>query len=199
MMAAKRAQPTPTSAPCPQQGFTLVEMLVTLMLFGIIATVATTLTVSATRSFAATDTALAGVTQLEGTRAVLAADLGQAAQRPSVAADGKPMPAFVLTPDGFVLVRRGLSAALPNVEKVAWGFDGQSLLRQTFPAIDFAGPGEPMLMVPGVKAIRFRVAGPQGWQDSWAPDRPEALPRAVEMTLVRADGRPVTMKFLVAA
>jgi len=182
-----------------EKGFTLVEMLVTLLLFGIIATVATTLTASATRSFAATDTALAGVTQLEGARAVLAADLGQAAQRPSMAADGKPMPAFLLTPDGFVLVRRGLSGALPNVEKVAWGFDGQGLMRQTFPAIDFAGPGEAMLMVPGVKAVRLRVAGPQGWQDSWKPDRPEELPRAVELTLIRQDGRPVTMKFLVAA
>lgn len=182
-----------------EQGFTLVEMLVTLLLFGIIASVATTLTASATRSFAATDTALAGVSQLEGARAVLAADLGQAAQRPSMAADGKPMPAFLLTADGFVLVRRGLAGALPNVEKVAWGFDGEALMRQTFPAIDFAGPGQPILMVPGVKAVRLRVAGSQGWQNSWAPDRPEDLPRAVELTLVRADGRPVTMKFLVAA
>ncbi len=191
--------PTPPGEAQAEHGFTLVEMLVTLLLFGIIASVATTLTASATRSFAATDSALAGVSQLEGARAVLAADLGQAAQRPSMAADGKPMPAFLLTADGFVLVRRGLAGALPNVEKVAWGFDGTALMRQTFPAIDLAGPGQAILMVPGVKAVRLRVAGPQGWQDSWRPENPEDLPRAVEITLVRADGRPVTMKFLVAA
>jgi general secretion pathway protein J len=182
-----------------RNGFTLVEMLVALMLFGIIATVATALTVGATRSFAATETALASVTSIEGARAVLAADLGQAAQRPSLAADGRPMPAFVLTPDGFVLVRRGLSGALPNVEKVAWGFDGQSLLRQTFPSIDTALPGRATVMVAGVSAIRLRVAGPQGWQPGWAPQKPEDLPRAVEITLVRADGVPIVMKFLVAA
>ncbi len=182
-----------------QRGFTLVEMLVALLLFGIISTVATALTVGATRSFAATEGALADVTNLEGTRAVLAADLGQAAQRPSLAADGKPMPAFVLTPDGFVLVRRGLSGSLPNLEKVAWGFDGRSLLRQTFPAIDLAPPGRAMVMVPDVRAVRLRVAGPNGWQDGWTSPKPEALPRALEITLVRGRGAPVTMKFMVAA
>ena len=182
-----------------ESGFTLVEMLVAVLLFGIVASVATALTVSATRSFAATDGALSSLSNLEGTRAVLAADLGQAAKRPSLAADGSRMPAFLLTPEGFVLVRRGVGGVLPNVEKIAWGFDGERLLRQPFPAIDGAPPGPAVVMLPGVKAIRIRVAGQQGWQESWAPLRPDDLPRAVEITLVRADGLPVTMKFLVAA
>lgn len=190
----------PAAETRPQEaGFTLVEMLVAVLLFSIIATVAAALTMSATRSFAATDTALSAISNLEGTRAVLAADLGQAAKRPSLAADGKRMPAFFLTPEGFVLVRRGVGGVLPNVEKVAWGFDGDKLLRQTFPAIDGSPPGEAVVMLPGIKAIRIRVAGPQGWQDGWAPGHAEELPRAVEITLIRADGLPVVMKFLVAA
>jgi general secretion pathway protein J len=192
--AGTRAVPPPTAA-----GFTLVEMLVALLLFGIIASVATALTAGATRSFAATDSALAGITDLEGARAVLAADLGQAAQRPSVAADGRPLPAFLLTPQGFVLVRRGLTGSLPTVEKIAWGFDGRALLRQTFPAIDGTAPGPAVVMVPGVRAVSLRVAGPDGWATDWRPSTPEQLPRAVELTMVRADGIPVTLKFLVAA
>lgn len=188
-----------TPSRCRQAGFTLVEMLVAVMLFGIVASVATALVISATRSFAATDSALASLSNLEGTRSVLAADLGQAAQRPSLAADGSRMPAFLQTAEGFVLVRRGVGGVLPTVEKVAWGFDGDSLLRQTFPAIDSAPPGPAVVMLPHVKAIRIRVAGPLGWQDKWAPGRAEDLPRAVEITLIRADGRPVTLKFLVAA
>lgn len=113
-------------------GFTLVEMLVALLLFGIIASVATALTMASTRSFAATDGALASLLSVEGARSVLAADLGQAARRPSLAADGKPMPAFTLLPEGFVLVRRGVGGTLPTIEKIAWGFDGSRLLRQTF-------------------------------------------------------------------
>lgn len=180
-------------------GFTLVEMLVALMLFGIIASVATALTISATRSFAATDGALASLLSVEGARSVLAADLGQAAHRPSLAADGKPMPAFLLTAEGFVLVRRGVAGTLPTVGKVAWGFDGSRLLRQTFPAIDGAPPGPAMEMVAGIRAIHLRVADDRGWHDTWRPARPEDLPRAIEITLVPQDGSPILMKFLVAA
>lgn len=190
---------TAPQTPARAAGFTLVEMLVAVLLFGLIASIAAALTMSATRSFARTDGVLASISNLEGTRAVLAADLGQAARRPSLAADGSRMPAFLLTPEGFVLVRRGVGGVLPNVEKVAWGFDGESLLRQTFPAIDGSPPNPPVVLLPGIKAIRIRVAGPQGWQDEWKPQRAEDLPRAVEITLIRADGLPITMKFLVAA
>ncbi|MFN3371093.1 MAG: type II secretion system protein GspJ [Sphingomonadaceae bacterium] len=180
-------------------GFTLVEMLVAVLLFGIVASIAAALTGSAARSFATSDTALARVSDLESARALLAADLGQAAPRPSLAADGRILPAFTLLPEGFVLVRRRPEGAVPAIEKVAWGLVDGRLVRQPFPAIDGAEPAGAIEIVPGVEAIRLRVAGPEGWTDHWAPARPEALPRALELELVRADGLSVTMKFLVAA
>lgn len=181
-----------------EAGFTLVEMLVSLLLFTIIATIATALTMGATRSFAATETALASLSNLETTRAVLAADLGQAAQRPSLGADGSPMPAFILTPEGFVLVRRR-AGVLPEVEKVAWGFIDGQLLRQPFPSVDGSAPGQPVVMATGFGGIRLRVATEQGWQERWEPQNPEDLPRALEVTLLRPDGLPIILKFLVAA
>jgi general secretion pathway protein J len=185
--------------PLREAGFTLVEMLVSLLLFGIIASVATALTVGATRSFAASDTTLATVQGMETTRAVLAADLGQAARRPSLAADGKPMPAFTLTPTGFVIVRHRPGGVLPEIEKVAWGFEEGRLLRQGFPAVDGAEPGEALVMQSGLAAVRIRVAGAGGWQEGWAPARPDELPAAVELTLLRSDGVPIILKLLVAS
>jgi len=183
----------------PEAGFTLVEMLVSLALFGIIAIVATALTTGASRSFAASEVALAGLTSLDRARSLMAADLGQAAERPSLAADGRPMQAFTLTPSGFVMVRRGVSGLLPSVQKIAWGFDGKQLLRQSFPTVDASNPGPPTILVPQVQAVKLRVADKQGWREDWAPEKPEQLPRAVELTLLRADGLAITMKFLVAA
>ncbi len=180
-----------------QSGFTLVEMLVALLLFSIIATIATAMTGSATRSFAATETALASISDLEAARALLAADLGQAAPRTSIAADGAPMPAFMVTGDGFVLVR-ARPDGMPAVEKVAWGLVDGRLLRQPFPSIDGAPPGQPVVIAQNVAGISLRVAGERGWQDGWNPANAEELPRALEVTLFRSNGAAVTMKFLVA-
>jgi general secretion pathway protein J len=185
--------------PAAERGFTLVEMLVSLLIFGIIAAIATALTTGATRSFAASSGALASVSDLETLRALLAADLGQAARRPSLGAEGAPMPAFTLTPTGFVLVRFRPGGMAPEIEKIAWGFEDGRLLRQPFTAIDGGAPGPAIAVASGFAAVRLRVADARGWQEGWAPPSPDALPRALELTLVRADGIPITMKFLVAA
>jgi general secretion pathway protein J len=185
--------------PPRERGFTLVEMLVSLLIFGIIASIATAMATGATRSFAASQGALGTVTALDDMRTILAADLGQAARRPSLGADGKPMPAFTLTPDGFVLTRYRAEGVLPAVEKVAWGHADGLLLRQPFPAIDGAPPGDATPMIKGIAGARFRVMTDSGWSDSWAPSDPADLPRAVELTLVRQDGVPITLKLLVGA
>lgn len=189
----------PMHGNCAEGGFALVEMLVALLLFGILSAIATALTVTSTRSFAATDAQLAQLTSIETARSVLSADLGQALPRPSLAADGKQLRAFTLTPYGFVMVRGGLSGVLPNMEKIAWGFDGQRLLRQTYPAIDGAASGAAVVMLTNVRAVQFRVAADNGWERQWRPRRIENLPRAVEITLSMNDGSTTQMKFEVAA
>jgi len=183
----------------PESGFTLVEMLVSLLLFGIIAVIATGLTAGASRSFATSETALAGIQTLDRTRSLLASDLGQAAERTSVGANGAPLQAFTLTPTGFVLVRRGVIGISPSVQKIAWGFEDGTLRRQSFPAIDSSAPGEASIMVAELQSVSLRVATKSGWQAQWQPERPEQLPSAVELTLVRSNGIPVTLRFLVAA
>jgi general secretion pathway protein J len=181
------------------QGFTLVEMLVALIVFGIVATVATALTLGATRSFAATDARLSGLQALERARTLLAADLGQAAERSSFAADGRPMPAFTLTPQGFVIVRRGVSDALPSVRKIGWGFDGEALMRQEFPAVDGAAPGVATRILGDIRGVKVRAFSAGAWRERFEPEAREALPDAIELTIEPRDGEPFTLKFLVAA
>jgi general secretion pathway protein J len=129
-----------------EQGFTLVEMLVALAIFSIVASVGVALTSGALAATARSGAALETVGEVERLRRALAADLGQAAPRISLSVSGQPLPAFTLTPEGFVLVRRGVTGLQPSVQKVAWGFDGSRLLRQTWPRVDGAEPGPAVVM-----------------------------------------------------
>lgn len=182
-----------------ERGFTLVELLVALMLFSLIALVATTMTASATRSFATSQTALSSLSEVETIRTLLGADLGQAARRPSLAADGKPMPAFTLTESGFVFVRRRSEAAVPELEKISWGLVDGQLLRQPFVTIDSGPPGDAVLIADGISSVSIRVADDNGWSSAWTPQDPDDLPRAVELTIMQRSAPPVTMKLMVAA
>lgn len=191
----------PSPAPFPPRpgarGFTLVEVLVAFLLLAVVATVATLLTGSAVQAFARAETATAALQRLEETRALLASDLGQAVPRLSLGQSGERLQAFTLTPSGFVLVRGG-AAGGPAVRKIAWGHDGSHWLRQAWPAVDGAAPGASTVMLAGIREVRIRVDAGQGFADRWEPREPQALPRAVELTLVPEGRPPVTLLFLVA-
>ncbi|QMW21741.1 type II secretion system protein GspJ [Sandaracinobacteroides saxicola] len=178
-------------------GFTLVEMLVALALFSLIAGVATLLTLGSARGTAAAGVAMAGSTQLLRTRALLAADLAQAAQRPVLADNGAVVPAFVLTPNGFVLTRRGVAGVTPSMQRIAWGWNGRALVRQGWPRLDGAAPGGASIVLDAVRGVRTRVATDKGWQDGWQAETPDALPRAVELTLLLDGGRAVVMRLAI--
>ncbi len=193
------ASPSLRRRSCGAEGFTLVEVLVAFLLLAVVATVVTLLTGSAVQAFARAETATAALQRLEQTRALLASDLGQAAPRLSLGQSGERLQAFTLTPSGFVLVRRGAAGTGTPVRKIAWGHDGSSWLRQSWPAVDGAAPGASTVMLAGVREVRIRVDGGRGFTDRWEPREPQALPRAVELTLVPEGRPPVTLLFLVAA
>lgn len=181
-----------------EQGFTLIELLVAFALFSGLAVAATLLSGSALSTFARSETALASSDALVRARSLMAADLGQAAPRISRDPEGAKIQAFTLTPTGFVLVRRGVSGLVPPLQKIAWGHDGERLLRQSWPSIDGALPGPATPLLTGIREVRFRVDAGQGFVDQWLPPEPQALPRAVELTLIPEAGAPIVMLFLVA-
>lgn len=181
-----------------EAGFTLVEMLVALSLFALVAGIGTLMAFTAARSHVATGARLASAQALLRARAILTADLAQAAPRVTHADTGATLPAFMLTRTGFVLVRRGVAGVLPSVRRVAWGWDGARLVRQSWATLDGGAPEPPVTLLTGVTGVRVRVATTAGWSDAWRPQRPQDLPRALELTLGR-DGGAVTLRLLVAA
>lgn len=150
---------TPTTV---RSGFTLVEALVALMLFGLIAAAGTAvLSVSIDNRFAvraATDRT-AG---LQRTRSLLKADLGQATSRRTRDRNGEPHPmalAGATAPGDPVLIvtRAGWSnadgAGRSSLQRVEYRLVGDRLERRVSPFLDGSRPGPPQLLLTGVTGL----------------------------------------------
>lgn len=192
--------------PFADRGFTLVELMVALLVFGMIAAAGASLLGFSVRAQGAGAARLDDISGVERTVAILSADCAQAVDRPMRDANGTPLPAF----DGeggstaapmLRLVRGGWTNldqdARPGLQRVEYRVENGALLRTAWPELDGAAPLPPAVLLPHVRAavLRYRYAG--AWTGRWDGAGGVALPQAMELTLVRDDGRRWTVLFLV--
>lgn len=178
---------TPHS-PAAQSGFTLIELLVGLFLFGVMAAAGTLMLGSAVQAGDSSRTLLNDAQAQIRLRALLTADASQAAPRPWRDGEGRIHPAFS-TGDGalFTLVRRGWrnpdGAPRASLQRVSWVIEGGNLVRRAAPMLDGDAPATETVLASGITGARLRLRDRAGWQDRWDNAAPEALPRAIELTL----------------
>lgn len=200
-----RALAKPPSRP-RTAGFTLIEVLVALAIFAVLATGAVTLLSSTLDSQSATEDRMARLAAFERARALLSADLGQAADRPTRGLDGLSWPGFSArnsTEDGIVfqLVRRGwenpaeLSRA--SMVYVEYALVEGRLERRTRAMLDGAPLGPPAIVLEGVSALSVDIA----FSTTFTPVNGVyrgAPPAAVALTMTLDRYGPVRQAFLVA-
>lgn len=190
--------------PDAERGFTLVEMLVALAIFSIIAVGAMGLL---RFSVDAELASRARTDQLAAERRFLSvwtADLAQATPRPARDQTGATRPALD-TPGGQVLLRLTRSgwsnpdaAARPSLQKVEWLWNGKALWRAGYPFPDGARADSPSEMLPAAGPPRLRFRTKDGlWHDRWESERVTDLPTAVELTLPQAGKPPLRIVSLV--
>jgi general secretion pathway protein J len=163
-----------------EYGFTLVEVVVALFIFAMLATAGVAMLSFAVRAQASSARALADVSDARRMSAILISDLAQAVPRVTRDAAGQGRPAFRAEEGGLILayVRGGsrpqyVELKLQSgqiVRVVAWHADG-------------AGEGTPMLLAENVSAATLRFRTKNEWEDRWTPTRTDALPRAIELTI----------------
>lgn len=187
-------------------GFTLVEVLISLLIFALIAAAgASVLSLSIDNRFAV-KAASARTAGLQRMRSLLRADLGQAAARRSRGPTGRPQPQSMMgaaVPGDPVLVlsRTGWSnpgeAARPSLQRVEYRLVEDRLERRVSSHLDGARPGPPQVLYDGVRdlSVSFLRDGGEAPAFITTPERP--LPDAVRLTMTLEGYGPVEQLFLV--
>ena len=185
-----------------RNGFTLVEMVVALAIFALVASAGVGLLRASADTQIAVEDSLTAQGRLERIGLLFNADLGQVVIRPTTRSDGGARPAFVGAPDAMLFVRDGVIATrpepAPSINRVEWrGREGR-LERTAHRAPDgLRLVDEPARLANSLQTVRFAYRSAAGdWRDTWPEPDGEPLPRAVRMELA-GPGLPLT-RFVVA-
>lgn len=189
-----------------QHGFTLLEVLASLAIFGLIAAAGVTVMAHAADSQGILRERMDRLGEFQRARALLRADLSQAAVRLVRGADGgSTRHAFVGNRPGeagplFAFVRRGLDNpdGLPraSLEYVEYRIVDRRLERSARASVDAAVPPSARVLIDGVGDARVAYLTGDHWNDGW-PGGATELPAAIELTMeLDAIGR-VRQRFLL--
>ena len=191
-----------------QRGFTLVELMVALLIFGMIAAAGVSLLSFSVTAQAAASERLGEMAVLRRVSSLLTADLAQATPRITRDERGDVQPAFVGN-DGatgellFGLVRGGWSnfdnAPRASLQKIEYRLVGGSIERRSYPMLDGSIAGSPAVLIDDIESLSLRYRDKDGWRDRWDSAKPDAMPRAVELVVRRASEPEMRLLFLVGA
>jgi len=194
----------PACAKHPPQhaGFTLLELLVALAVFAIMATAAYSGLQSVLFTRAAVEAQAERLARIQLAMHILERDFEQSIDRPVRDEFGLEQPAFAggnLSDDLVVFTRVGWSNPLDQrratLQRVAYRLDGENnLLRLYWTTLDRGGVSEPreMILLEAVAEVQLRYLDQNGeWRPEWPPPTVQQvqtpLPRAVEITLTLTD------------
>ena len=189
-------------------GFTLVEVLVSLMIFAMLAAAGAAVLGAAVDNRFAVKAASDRVGDLQRMRGLLRADLGQATARRSRGPTGRPLPQPLIGPAApggpiLVLTRAGWSnpgeQARPSLQRVEYRLVEDRLERRVSGHLDGARPGPPQVLYRGVRnaTVVFVRDGEAAPAFISTIDRP--LPDAVRIDMTLEGYGRIEQLFLVGS
>ena len=193
-----------------QRGFTLIELLVAMFLLAILGSAGFQMLFQITATRDRIELQSERLSELQRTFYWLAEDITQIANRSIRSAVDLELPPLQLNLEGenlFEFTRAGwanpaadVSPARSNMQRVAYGLDGDKLMRQYWYHLDPIDetPTRRRQMLSGVDSLDLRFLDNSGdWQSSWPPPDLEdpGMPLAIEIKLELEDYGDVTRVF----
>lgn len=191
-----------------RSGFTLVEALVALTLFALIAAAGTAVLSASIDNRFAIRAASDRTAALQRTRSLLRADLGQAVSRRTRDQNGEPQP---LTLTGaaragdpvLTVTRAGWSnagaAGRSSLQRVEYRLVEGRLERRVSPFLDGSRPGPPQRLLAGVTDLTVSFLQDGRESPVPTPGPTGEPPDAVRLTLTVAGYGPMTQLFLIGS
>ena len=185
------------SASIAGAGFTLLELLVALAIFGLLATMSYSGLRTILEQQAGTAAAAERLAELQKIYMLMQRDIEQAVDRPVRDEYGDEQPALA-GGDVLQLTRGGWSnpaaRARSSLQRVGYAFEDDQLVRYSWSVLDRAQDSEPLRqpLTDSIEQLQLRyLAASNEWREQWPdtlPDTesetpPSKLPRAVEVTL----------------
>ena len=189
-------------------GFTLVEMLIALAIFGMITAGSVALLSFSVRAQDMADRQLASLSALRRAGTLLGTDFAQAVPRPWRDDSGQPQRSFYGTAGQetrlFVLVRGGWDNpdALPrsSLQRVEYRLQAGRIYRVGFAHVDGGGAASVSSLMDDVQQVELRYRDREGvWQPNWDRPDPRELPVAVELVAMTTRFGTVRQLFLVGS
>jgi general secretion pathway protein J len=187
-------------------GFTLVEMLVALAIFGLVSAAGVTVMRFTVDNQAIVRAHTDRIAAFQRMRAIMRADLAQATARRTRGQDGRPMrrpfsgPGSEQSDALLRFARRGWDnpGAEPraSVQYVEYRLVNGRLERAARPELDGAALSPPQVLIDRVRSIGLAFL----WRGQWLENLPagsDVLPQAVRLDLDVAEIGPVTQLFVV--
>lgn len=189
--------------PSACRAFTLLELVVALAVFAVLAVLAYGGLRSVLDAREQTAAGAGRLADLQMAVSLLSQDLQQSAPRTVRGAYGETAGALVGGLHGVELTRAGhanpTGARRATLQRLRWGLEAGDLVRWTWPVLDRTPASLPAerRVLDGVESLRLRYHLDGRWHDSWPPagraDLPaDRLPAAVEFSIELSDWGRVT-------
>jgi general secretion pathway protein J len=181
------------------QGFTLIELMVALLIFGMLASAGVTLLSYATRAQQIAGAKDKETAQLRNLSVILTQDLAQALPRQSRAntVDGGRAFEGARADSLFSYIRGGGRVSVEKgqgpLNRVTWAVADGVLVRRIHAGTEAGGEFIAVPMMRDVEKVDVRFRSKGAWRSDWVEPEPAALPSAVELVVDTKSSPPITI------